>query len=147
MPQPHCKCIVRSPYGGRKVTYGFNPVFASLENRTAALRWLYDTLMADVRRTCGSCHNREGVVRLPPGLLAVTLRFLISWIVQSPCGCHNICDHYNRRPQDLTIFNNHIYQLLTAEPYRGSMICDRGISECNATPLINAPQLVWTYQC
>ena len=99
---------------------------------TASLRRPHGALTAAVRQTCNSCKNREVAVRSPPGLLAVTLRFLISWIVRSSCGRRKICDHNYRRPQDLTIFKNHVLQTVDRRtvrwPYGGSMICDRGIT-------------------
>ena len=94
---------------------------------TASLWRPHGALTAAVRQTCNSCKNREVAVRSPPGLLAVTLRFLISWIVRSSCGRRNICDHNYRRPQDLTIFKNQVLQTVDRRtvrwPYGGSMIC------------------------
>ena len=133
----------RSPYGGRTVAlrwpWGgirFLTCLGCLENRTAASRrpcgGLHGAHTAAVRKTCSSCKNREVAVRSPPGFLAVTLRFLISWIVRSPCGGRDICDHNYRSPQDLTIFKNHVLQTvdrrIVRRPYGGSMICDQGIS-------------------
>ena len=77
--------MVRRPHG----------VFAAASRRP---------LTAAVRQTCNSCKDCEVAVRSPPCLLAVTLQFLISWIVRSSCGHRNICDHNYRRPQDLAIF-------------------------------------------
>ena len=98
---------------------------------TAFLQRPHGALTASVRQTCSSCNNREVAVRSPPGLLVVTLRFLMSWIVRSPCGRRNICYHNYRSPQDLTIFKNHVLQIVdrrtVRRPYGGSMICDRGI--------------------
>ena len=99
-PQVHRKVTVRWPYGDIR----FLLSLWCPGNRTAILRWPYGALTAAVRLSRDSCNNREGTVRSPPGLLAAILQFLISWIVRSPCGCRNICDHYYRIPQDLTIF-------------------------------------------
>ena len=141
--KPQCRNhTARSPYGGRAIAlrwpWGgmrFLPCLGCLVNRTAASRRPHGALTAAVRQTCGSCNNREVAVRSPPGLLAVTLRFLISWIVRSPCGRCIICDHKYRSPHDLTILKNHLLQTVdrrtVRRPYGGSMICDRGISKWN----------------
>ena len=137
MPQRRNQ-TARSSYGGRTVAlrwpWGgirFLPCLGCLENRTAASWRPCGALTAAVRQTCNSCKNSEVAVRSPPGLLAVTLRFLISWIVWSSCGRPNICDHNYRRPQDLMIFKNQVLQTVDRRtvrwPYGGSMICDRGI--------------------
>ena len=130
----------RSPYSGRMVAlrwlWGgirFLPCLGCLENRMAALRRPHGAFMAAVWQTCSSCNNREVTVRSPPGLLAVTLRFLIWWIVWSPCGCRNICDHNYGSLQDLTIIKNHVLQTVDCRTvrrqYSGSMKCDRGIMD------------------
>ena len=82
--QDHRTVAVRSPCDGREVAYGFYPVFGCLENRTAASRRPCGALTAAVRQACSSCNDREVAVRSPPGLLAVTLQVLISWIERSP---------------------------------------------------------------
>ena len=100
---------------------------------TASLRRPHGALTAAVRQACSSCSHREVAVRSLPGLLAVTLRFLISWIERSPWGHRNICDRNYCSPQDLTIFKNHVLQTVDRKtvrrPYGGSMICDRGIKD------------------
>ena len=137
MPQ-HCNHTARSPYVGRTVAlrwpWGgirFLSCLGCLENCTVASRRPCGDLTVAVRQTCNSCKNREVAVRSPAGLLAVTLRFLISWIVPSSCGRRNICDHNYHRPQDLTIFKNHVLQTVDRRtvrwPYGGSVICDRDI--------------------
>ena len=137
-PQPHRKVIVRWSYGRLAMALRWHTFFTlswvprkSYGGLTAALRWPHGALTAAVRQTCNSCKNREVAVRSPPGLPAVTLRFLISWIVRSSCGRRNICDHNYRRPQDLTIFKNQVLQIVDRRtvrwPYGGSMIYDRGI--------------------
>ena len=129
----------RSSYGGRTVAlrwpWGgirFLPCLGCLENRTAA-PGRHGALTAAARQTCNSCKNREVTMRSPPGLFAVTLQFLISWIVRSSCGRSNICDHNYRRPQDPTLFKNHVLQTVDRRtvrwPYGGSMTCDRCISK------------------
>ena len=139
MPQPHRKVTVRWPYGRLAMTVRWHTVFTlswaprkSYGSLTVSLRRPHGALTAAVRQTSNSCKSREVAARSPPGLLAVTLRFLISWIVRSPCGRRNICEHNYRRPQDLTIFNNHVFQTVdrrtVRRPYGGSIICDRGIS-------------------
>ena len=85
---------------------------------TASFRWLHGALTAAVRQACSSCNDREVAVRSLPGLLAVTLRFLISWIERSPWGRRNICDHNYRSPQDLTIFKNHVLQTVDRKTVR-----------------------------
>ena len=106
MPQPHRKATIRRPYSGLAMAVRWHTVFT--------LSWVprksYDRLMTPLRQTCCSCNNREGAVQSPPGFLAVTLWFLISWIVWSPCCCRKICDHNYCSPQGLTIFKNHISQ-------------------------------------
>ena len=104
MPQC-CNHTARSPYGGHTVAlrHSFYPVLGaqnSYGGLTAALRRPHSALMAAVQQTC---NNREVAVRSPPGLLAVTLRFLISWIIQLLCGPRNICNHNCHSPQDLTV--------------------------------------------
>ena len=42
-------------------------------------------------------------LRRSQGLLAVTSRNLIPWIIRLPCGRRNFCDHSYRRQQDNTI--------------------------------------------
>ena len=101
---------------------------------TVSLQRPHGALTAAVRQACSSCSDREVAVRSPPGLLAVTLRFLISWIERSPWGRRNICDHNYRSPQDRKIFKNHVLQTVDRKtvrrPYGGGMICDRGINRC-----------------
>ena len=134
----------RSPYGDLAMAVRWHTVFTlswlprkSYGGLTVSLRWPRGALTATVLQTYSNSNNREVAVRSPPGLLAVTLRFLISWIVRSPCGDHNICDHNYRSLQDLTIFKNHVLQAgdrrTVRRPYGGSMICDRGISEQHRT--------------
>ena len=129
----------RSPYGRLAMTVGWHTVFTlswvprkSYGGLTVSLWRPRGALTAAVRQTSNSCNNRKVAVRSPPGLLAVTLRFLISWIVRSPCGRRNICEHNYRSPQDLTVFKNHVLQTVdrrtVRRPYGGSIICDRGIS-------------------
>ena len=112
----------RSPYGRLAMTVGWHTVFTlswvprkSYGGLTVSLWRPRGALTAAVRQTSNSCNNRKVAVRSPPGLLAVTLRFLISWIVRSPCGRRTICEHNYRSPQDLTVFKNHVLQ--TVEPY------------------------------
>ena len=62
-PQVHLKVIMPWPYGGREVTYGFYSVLGAKQS--------YGALTTAVRRTCGSCNNREGAVRSPHGLQTV----------------------------------------------------------------------------
>ena len=135
--QPHRKCIVRSLYGGLAMAarwHTVNPVLSASKIvrrphgvHAAAARCPYGGRTANL----WLCLNCEGAVRSPPGLLAVTSRFLISWIVRSPCGRRNICDHYYRSPQDLTIFKKSNLQTVDRRtvwrPYGGSRICDRGV--------------------
>ena len=146
MPQ-RCNHTARSPYGGRTVAlrwpWGgiqFLTCLWYLENRTAGSRRPHGALRAAVRQTCSSCNNRKVAARSPPGLLVVTLRILISWIVRSLCGCRDICDHYYRSPQDLTIFKNHVLQTVDRRtgrrPDGGSMICDRGIKNASIFELV-----------
>ena len=111
MPQRHCKVIVRWPYGRLVMAMRWHtvlPCLGCLESRTAASRRPHGTLTVAVRQTCNNCNNREVAVQSHPGLLAVTLRFFISWIVRSSCGRCNICDHNYSRPQGLTLFKNHV---------------------------------------
>ena len=111
----------------------FRSLLQFLVTLSGVPRKLYGSLTASLRQTCYSCKNREVAVQSPPGLLVVTLQFLISRIVRSSCGHRNICDHNYRRSQDLTIFKNHVLQTVDHRtvrwPYGGSMICDRGISQ------------------
>ena len=93
MPQPHRKVIVRWPYGRLAIAVRWHTVFTlswvprkSYGGLTASLRRPHGALTAAVRQTCNSCKNREVAARSPPGLLAVTSRFLISWIVRSSCS-------------------------------------------------------------
>ena len=129
----------RSPYGRLAMTVGWHTVFTlswvprkSYGGLTVSLWRPRGALTAAVRQTSNSCNNRKVAVRSPPGLLAVTLRFLISWIVRSPCGRRNICEHNYRSPQDLTVFKNHVLQTVdrrtVRRPYGGSIICDRGLN-------------------
>ena len=140
MPQSHLKVTVRWPYGRLAMTVRLHTVFTlswvprkSYGGLTVSLWRPHGALTAAVRQTSNSCNNRKVAVRSPPGLLAVTLRFLISWIVRSPCGRRNICEHNYRSPQDLTVFKNHVLQTVdrrtVRRPYGGSIICDRGITE------------------
>ena len=139
MTQPHRKVTVQWPYGDLAMAVRWHTVFTlswvpriSYGGLTAALRRPHSAHMAAVQQTCSSCNNREVNVRLSPGLLVVTLRFFISWIIRSPCGRRNICDHNYHSPQDLTIFKNHVLQTIDhrtiRRPYSGSMICDRDIT-------------------
>ena len=70
----------------------------------------YGGLTAPLRRLYSKLVVAATTVRSPYGHLPVSLRYFISWIVRSPCGRRNICDHNYRRPQDLTIFKNHVLQ-------------------------------------
>ena len=118
---------------------------------TASLRRPHGARTAAVQQTCNSCKNREVAVRSPPGLLAVTLRFLISWIARSPCGRRNICDHNYRRPQDLTIFKDHVLQTVDRRivrwPYGGSMVCDRSINHCDLNKIADILQPIFSVGC
>ena len=44
-----------------------------LESLMAALRWPYGDPATALRRTCGSCNNREGAILSPYCSLPVTL--------------------------------------------------------------------------
>ena len=104
-PKGHCVMALRRPWGGIR----FLPCLGCLENRMVASQRpggciTVGALISAVRQTFGSCNNREeGAVQSRPGLLAVTLWFLISWLVRSPCGRSNICDHTYHITQDLTV--------------------------------------------
>ena len=110
----HRKCITRSTCGDPALAVRWHTIFIlSCEPRkshcglTAFLRWRpYGTRAANLWQL----QQPWGCRTVAPGLLPVILRFLISWIVQSPCGRRNICHHYYSSPQNLTIFNNHIYK-------------------------------------
>ena len=136
--QPHLKATVWPRYGGHAMAVKWHTFFTLRwgprklhGGLTASLRRPHGALAAVVRQACGSCNNLEGAVRSPPGVLAVTLRFLISWILRSQCSRRNICDHNYYSPQDLMIFKNHNLQTedlrTVRRPYGRSMICDRGI--------------------
>ena len=62
---------------------------------SASLRRPHGALTAVVRQACSSCNDREVAVRSPPGLLAVTLRFLAAtkqlyeW--SFPSVCLSVC--------------------------------------------------------
>ena len=123
----------RSPYGRLAMAVVWHTVFT--------LSWVprksYGVLTAPLRRPYGKLVVAATTVRSPHGPLPASLRspFLISWIVRSPCGRRNICDHNYRSPQDLTIFKNQVLQTIdrrtVRRPYGGSMICDRGITQQN----------------
>ena len=128
--------MARSPSGGLAMAMRCEMVFTlscvpgkSYIGFTASLWQPHSTLTAAVQQTCGSCNNRECAVQLPPSLLAVTLQFFISRIVQSPCGGHNICDHYHHSPQHLTSFKNYIYKPQAALPFCHSMVAAWYVTE------------------
>ena len=125
MPQLHRKVNVRWPYGRLAMAVRWHAVFTlslvprkSYAGLTASLRRPHGALTAAVRQTCSSCNNREVAVRSPPDLLTVTLHYFISLIVRSPCGRRNICDYNYGRPQDLTIFKNHVLQTVDRRTVR-----------------------------
>ena len=148
----------RSSYGGRTVAlrwpWGgirFLPCPGCLENRTAASWRPCGGLRAPLRRPYGKLVIAARTVRSPYGHLPVCLRSPYGfWFHESydrRAVAVTICDHNYRRPQDLTIFKNHVLPTVDRRtvrwPYGGSMICDRGIIRMQSWIINRSCSALW----
>ena len=108
MPQQHRK----SSYGGvaAAMKWLFLYCLGCLENRTVASQRPCGGRPAPLLRPYDEIVITATTVRVSCGRLPVSLSTPHSFWSQESCDRSNICDHYYRSLQGLTIFKNHIYK-------------------------------------